>query len=194
MEQLTEKRLREFQTYLIREERSPGSIEKYMRDVYNFAAFLKGRPVTRELAAEWRDSLLATRTPRTVNAMLAAVNALFRFAGWEDCRVKYFKLQRQVFRSSARELTRQEYEQLLKMARACNNQRLSLLMETICSTGIRVSEVKYITVEAVKAGQATVSLKGKIRVILLPGKLCRKLLKYAAKQKTASGEIFLTRN
>ncbi len=194
MQKLTEEILTDFRAYLVREERSPGSIEKYMRDTHAFAVFLEGRPVSRELAAKWKESLLETRTPRTVNSMLAAVNGLFRFTGREDCQVRYLKVQRQMFRSSDRELSRQEYERLLAMARDQGKRRLCLLMETICATGIRVSEVKYITVEAARAGHATVSLKGKIRMILLPGKLCRKLLKYAKQQKTVSGEIFLTRN
>ena len=124
--------------------------------------------------------------------MLAAVNAFFRLAGWEDCRVKFLKVQRRLFRESSRELTRAEYARLLAAAHSQGQERLALLMETICATGIRVSEVKYITVEAAAQGQAEISLKGKIRTILLPGKLCRKLQKYAKRKKIASGEIFLT--
>ena len=104
------------------------------------------------------------------------------------------KVQRRLFRDAGRELTRQEYERLLAAARARGQERLALLMEAICATGIRVSEVRYITVEAAQRGRTEISLKGKIRTILLPGKLCRKLLKYARKYKTVSGEIFLTRN
>ena len=126
--------------------------------------------------------------------MLAAINGLFHFLGWDECRVKFLKVQRRLFRDAGRELTRPEYDRLLETARAQGQERLALLMETICATGIRVSEVRYITVEAARRGRAEISLKGKIRTILLPGKLCRKLLKYARKQKTASGEIFLTRS
>ena len=113
---------------------------------------------------------------------------------WQDCGVRSLKIQRKLFRSSDRELTREEYERLLAAARAEGRMRLALLLETICATGIRVSEVRYITVEAARAGKAEIALKGKIRTILLPGKLCRKLLKYAKTQKNASGEIFLTRS
>ena len=130
----------------------------------------------------------------TVNAMLAALNGFFRFLGRTDCRVKFLKIQRRLFREAGRELTRPEYERLHAAAQSRGQERLALLMETICATGIRVSEVKYITVEAARRGRADISLKGKIRTILVPNKLCRKLLKYAKAQKTASGEIFLTRS
>ena len=193
--QLTQDRLASYAGHLRSEERSPGTVEKYTRDAEAFANWLAGGPVTRERAAAWREHLAsAGYAPATVNSMLAAVNGLFRFLGWEDCRVKFLKVQRRLFRDRCRELTRPEYDRLLEAAHAGGQERLALLMEAICSTGIRVSEVRYLTVEAAKAERAEIRLKGKIRVILLPRKLCRKLLKYAAKNKTASGEIFLTRN
>ena len=125
--------------------------------------------------------------------MLSAVNALFRFLGREDCKIRFLRVQRKAFREQSRELTRAEYQRLLDTAAEQGQERLGLLMETICATGIRVSEVRYITVEAAQRGRAEINLKGKIRTILLPAKLCRKLLKYTRKQKIASGEIFLTR-
>ena len=192
---LTEERLAAYGERLRAEGRSPGTIENYLRHARAFAAWLDGRAVDRELAAAWREQLAARGyAPVTVNAMLAAVNGLFRFLGREECRVKFLKIQRRVFRSRERELSREEYARLVETARSSGRERLALLMETICATGIRVSEVRYITVEAARAGRAEVSLKGKIRTILLPNKLCRKLQKYAGKQKTASGEIFLTRS
>ena len=133
-------------------------------------------------------------SPATVNSKISAVNGLLSFLGWRECRVKFLRIQRRLFREKRRELTRQEYERLVETAQGLGRKRLALLLETICSTGIRVSEVRYITVEAAQAGQAVVCLKGKIRIILLSRKLCRKLLKYAWKTKTASGEIFLTRS
>ena len=185
--------LRDFAAYLRREEKSAGTVEKYLRDAASFAAHMEGRPVTKDAVTAWREGLLERGyAPATVNAMVASVNAFLRFLGREDCRVRALRLQRRVFRDRSRELTREEYDRLL--AAAGGKPRLALLMETICSTGIRVSEVKYITVEAARDGQARISLKGKIRVILLPGKLRRKLLKYAGQQKIASGEIFLTRS
>lgn len=188
---ITPSDLQHFAAYLRREEKSAGTVEKYLRDAAAFAAYMDGAPVTKEAVAAWRDGLTAQGyAPVTINSMVAAVNALLRFLGREDCRVKALRLQRRVFRDQSRELTRAEYDRLL--AAASGKPRLALLMETICSTGIRVSEVRYITVEAAREGRAEIALKGKIRVILLPAKLCRKLLKYARKNKTASGEIFLT--
>ena len=192
---LTQRQLSAFAAQLRREERSAGTTEKYLRDVGRFARWLEGRPVTAELAAAWREHLTAQGYASvTVNSMISPLNHLFRFLGWEECRIKFLKIQRRVFRDQGRELTRPEYDRLLAAARRRGENRLALLMEAICSTGVRVSEVKYITVEAAEAGRTEVRLKGKIRTILLPGKLCRKLLKYAKTQKTVSGEIFLTRN
>ena len=195
IQELSAERIAAYGQYLRTEERSSGTVEKYLRDVSAFAAWLGGRPVSKELAAGWKEHLLSQGyAPVTINSMLAAINGLFHFLGWDECRVKFLKVQRRLFRDAGRELTRPEYEQLLAAARERGRERLALLMETICATGIRVSEVRYITVEAAQWGRAEISLKGKIRTILLPGKLCRKLLKYAKKHKTASGEIFLTKS
>ena len=184
-----------FARRLREDERSPGTIENYLRHVRAFAAWAGGEAVTKELAAQWKDHLAHSGyCPGTVNTMLVALNRFFTFQGWRDCQVRALRVQRRLFREDSRELTREEYERLVEAARSLGRERLELLMETICSTGIRVSEVKYITVEALAQGRAEISLKGKIRTILLPGKLCRKLLKYAKKQKTVSGEVFLTRN
>lgn len=191
---LTMEDINQFFSYLQAEEKSLGTVEKYMRDVRAFACWLTERPVTKELTHAWKESLQAQGyAPVTVNSMLAAVNGLLAFLGWDGCRVKFLKIQRKLFREESRELTRVEYERLLETARSLGRERLALLMETICATGIRVSEVRYITVEAARRGRAEITLKGKIRTILIPNKLCRKLLKYAKKQKTASGEIFLTK-
>ena len=192
---ISSNQLAAYAAYLHTEERSPGTVEKYLRDVQAFARWLDGRPVTRVLAAGWKEYLHSQGyAPVTINAMLAALNSLLRFLGREDCRVKFLKIQRRLFREAGRELTRPEYERLLMAARERGQDRLALLMETICATGIRVSEVRYLTVEAARQGRAEIALKGKIRTILIPNKLCRKLLKYAGKHKTVSGEIFLTRN
>lgn len=190
---LTGAQISAFEEQLRADERSSGTIEKYLRDVRAFSAWLDGRAVTKELSAAWKGDLQAAGyCPATINSMLAAVNGLFRCLGWEDCRVKFLKIQRRAFRSADRELSREEYQRLVETAAESGQQRLALLLETICGTGIRVSEVRYITVEAAQAGRAEVAMKGKIRTILIPGKLCRKLLKYARKKKIASGEIFLT--
>ncbi len=184
-----------FSRFLQAEEREPGTIEKYCRDIRAFAAWLDGRDVTRERTVAWKEHLRAAGyAPVTINSMLVAVNRFFHFLGLDPFRVKALRIQRRMFRSKDKELTKEEYNRLIETARALGRERLALLIETICATGIRVSEVKYITVEAARAGRSEISLKGKVRTILIPNKLCRKLQKYAGKQKTASGEIFLTRS
>ena len=194
-QRITHENLQAFRDYLRQEERSDSTIEKYLRDVGQLARFLDGQTVTKELVCAWKEFLISSgRAPATVNAMIAAANKLFSFLDWETCRVKPLRLQRKLFRNDQRELTREEYDRLIQTAYALGRERLALLMEAICATGIRVSEVRYLTVEAATQGRAEISLKGKIRTILLPGKLRRKLLQYARKNKTVSGEIFLTRN
>ena len=192
--QITAEGLADFARALRREERAAGTEENYLRHVRAFAGWLGGRPVTREGAAAWKESLLAAGySPVTVNAMVAAVNKFLTCCGWTDCRVKALRLQRRLFREEGRELTRREYDRLLAAARRSGKGRLELLMEAICATGIRVSEVRYLTVEAARAGRTEINLKGKVRTILIPGKLRKKLLGYAKEKKIASGEIFLTR-
>lgn len=191
---ITKEKLAAFAQYLREEERGEATVEKYLRDVAQFSAWLQGVPVTKATVVQWKEHLLCKNcSPATINGKLTALERFLGFLGWEDCRVKHLKLQRQLFREEERELTRGEYECLVAAAQRMGKERLILLMESICSTGIRVSEVKYLTVEAAQAGRAGISLKGKIRTILLPKKLCRKLLKYARKNNIASGEIFLTR-
>ena len=191
----TVEQIREFSRYLREEERETATIDKYSRDVKDFFIWLKDREISRERMGEWRGYLLqAGRKPVTINGKLSALNKFFSFLGRNDCRTKYLKIQRRLFRSTEKQLSKQEYIRLMETAHSLGRERLALLMETICVTGIRVSEVQYITVEAVQTGQTEIALKGKIRTILLPGKLCRKLKKYAGKRKIVSGEVFLTRN
>ncbi len=191
----TVEQIREFSRYLREEERETATIDKYSRDVKDFFIWLKDREISRERMGEWRGYLLqAGRKPVTINGKLSALNKFFSFLGRNDCRTKYLKIQRRLFRSTEKQLSKQEYIRLMETAHSLGRERLALLMETICATGIRVSEVKYITAEAIRAGRTEIALKGKIRTILLPGKLCRKLKKYAGKRKIVSGEVFLTRN
>lgn len=191
---ITQAQIEAYCAALRSDERSAGTIAKYRRDVTAFAEWLEGRPASKETAAGWKAYLLDQHyAPRTINSMLAAVNGFFSFMGW-GIKVKFLKIQHQLFRDTSRELTRAEYDRLLTAAQSSEQERLALIMETLCATGIRISELRYITVEAAQAGRATISLKGKIRTILLSTKLCRKLLKYARKQKIASGEVFLTKS
>lgn len=184
-----------FAQYLRAEEREAGTVEKYLRDIRAFAAWAGSREISKTLSIRWKECLKSSAyQPETINAKLSALNQFFTFLGWTDCRVKLLKIQRRLFRRVDKDLTKEEYKRLLDTAASLGRDRLSLLMETICATGIRVSEVKYITREAVQNGCAEIALKGKIRTILIPAKLCRKLQKYVQKQKIASGEIFLTRN
>lgn len=184
-----------FSAYLQKAEYAPGSREKYLRDLRAFRDWLCGSAVTQERALAWKEALHSQgRTAETVNSKLAALNLFFAFRGWGELKLRYFRVQRRFFRETGRNLSREEYVRLIDAAEREGKTRLALLMETICATGIRVSEVKYITLEAAQAGRAEIFLKGKVRTILLPGKLCRKLEKYAKKQKIVSGELFLTRN
>jgi len=181
---VTAEQVAAFRRHLREDEREPATIRKYLHNVADFAAWLAGEPVCKECVIQWKDHLQRSgQQPVTVNGKLSALNRFFAFLGWSDCRVKHLRIQRRMFRSTARDLTREDYTRLVETAQTLGKDRLALLIETICATGIRVSEVQYITVEAARAGQTTISLKGKLRTILLPGKLCRKLQKYAKKQK-----------
>ena len=183
-----------FESWLKAEDRSSGTIQKYIRDITTLSRWLNGSPLTRESVTGWKEHLKNSGyTPTTINSMLAAANTYCRFAGL-DFKVKFLRVQRKMFCDKEKELSKPEYERLIDTARAKGRERIAMIVETIGATGIRVSELKYITVEAAKTGRAEISLKGKIRTILLTSKLCRKLLKYAQNQKIASGEIFVTRS
>lgn len=173
---ITAEHITAYADHLRAEERSLGTIAKYRHDLTTFAHWLDGRIVSKETAAGWKNYLShCGYAPRTINSMLAALNSFFRFMDW-NIKVRFLKVQRQIFRDSAKELTKEEYDRLLAAARESGQERLALIMETLCATGIRVSELRYITVEAALAGRATITLKGKIRTILLRAKLCRKLV------------------
>lgn len=191
---LTSKAVQSFKKYLREEEKSANTIEKYLRDVRAFAEYLGGAEVTKEAVIAYKSKLLAeSYAVRSINSMLASLNGLFSFLGWTDCRVKSIKLQRQIYCPEEKELTKAEYMRLVNTAKQKGNERLNLILQTICGTGIRVSELQYITVEAVKCGEAIVSLKGKTRTIFIVHELQKKLLRYAAEQGISSGTIFITR-
>ena len=192
---MTREQLVDFRAYLRERERQGSTIEKYLHDVGELCDWLKDEALTKEAASRWKESLVAEGyAPATVNGKLAAVNCFLEFAGWQECKVRPLRIQRQIFRSASRELTKAEYERLVQTAYDLKLERLALVLETICALGLRVSELRFITVEAAQNGRTEIALKGKIRTVMLPGKLCRKLKKYAKEQKIVSGELFLTRN
>lgn len=184
-----------YETSLRNEERSKATVEKYRRDLTVFYLFLpEDKNITKEAVISYKEHLVTKYAVSSVNSMLAAVNGFLNFMGWTEYKVKPVKTQRKVFSSKEKELTKQEYLRLLEAARKQDNERLSLLMETICATGIRVSELCFITVESLYQGRAEVRCKGKIRTVFLPDKLCKKLKKYVKQKKLCSGSVFVTKS
>ena len=190
---ITAKTIAEFKEHLILEERSAATVEKYIRDVTAFSFFSDGEEITKETVIAYKRHLQEKYAVRSVNSMLASVNSLFVFLGWHDLKVKSLKLQQQVFCSEEKELTKAEYTRLCRTAERKHNERLNLILQTICGTGIRVSELQYITVEAVKQGEAVVNCKAKTRSVFIVKELKQKLLRYAAEKNIKSGMIFVTR-
>ena len=192
---LTGEDIQGFYAWLKAEEKSQNTIEKYARDVATFIKFLGKDNITKEKVIEYKSKLITDDyAVRSINSMLASINSLFAFLGWHELKVKSIKLQRQIYCPEEKELTKAEYLRLVNTAKQKGNERLCLLIQTICSTGIRVSELPYITVEAVRQGAAVVSLKGKTRSVFIVRELQKKLLRYAAEHKITSGAIFVTRN
>ena len=194
MMKITEKLILKYKEYLIEEEKSESTIEKYIRDVSTFNEWAGENEITKTQVLVYKKELVEKYTPATVNSIIAALNGFFDYNEWYGLKVKSLKLQQALFCQSDKELSKNEYERLLKAAKDKKNERLYLIMQTICSTGIRVSELKYVTVEAVQQGQAIVKLKGKIRVVIFTKDLCRVLNKYIQKQGINKGAIFVTRN
>lgn len=190
---LSEKNIERFHKHLIREEKSTATTEKYLRDARAFLVFVGQETVTKDLAMGYKQALLEKNyAVRSINSMLASLSSLLDFLGWGDCKVKSLKIQRQTYCAEEKELTKAEYLRLLEASR--NQPQLNRIMQTICGTGIRVSELKYFTVEAVRSEEIVVRCKSKTRTILLPGKLKKLLLEYAKKNNIQSGAIFVTRN
>ena len=182
-----------FSNHLIREEKSQATCEKYLRDVRGFRLFIHGRSITKELVMDWKQSLIDTGyAVRSINSMLASVNSLLNFLNWKDCKVKNIRMQRQIYCSEDRELRKGEYLQLLEASQ--KDPQMNMVIQTICATGIRVSELRYFTVEAVSQQTICVNCKGKIRTIMIPGKLRKMLLKYAKQVGIVSGVIFTGKN
>lgn len=189
-----EKSLNGFAVWLRGNEKSAATVEKYAREAAAFVSFLGGGIVTKEQVIAYKEALAGRFCPATVNGKLAAVNALLCFLGLPECRVKALKFQRQTFCPPERELTRAEFGRLLRAAEQKQNRRLCLLLQTLCGAGVRVSELKFITVEAARAGAATVRCKGKSRTVFLVRALQKKLLQYAAEAGIESGPVFVTRS
>lgn len=193
MRKITNGIIARFQSFLLSEEKAEATVEKYLHDVRHFKAWLNGKEADKAAVLAYKQVLIETYAPRSANSMLSSVKRFFDFAGWQDCKVKTLKLQRQTFAEAEKELSKGEYERLLGAAKKKANLRLYYLMQTICSTGIRVSELKFITVQAVQSGQAKISCKGKVRKILLSGALCRVLKQYAERSGITSGAVFCTK-
>lgn len=191
---ITHSKLISFKNKLLEDEKSPATLEKYMRDIAKFLSFCEGRAIDKALVLEYKRFLAESYAKRSANSMLAAVNAFFRHLGWFELCVKQFKLQKEAYCSEEKELTKAEYSALVNAAMRKNNERLSLVIQTICSTGIRVGELSFITVEAAKRGEVSVSLKGKTRKIFLVSALRKKLLTFAKERGIASGVIFITKS
>ena len=191
--QITKKEINFFAQRLVEDEKSKSTMEKYLRDVNKFSEFVGERDVTKDIVIQYKQHLMENYAPASVNSMLIALNCFFKEIEWNDYKVKIIKIQRQNFRNKDNELTKEEYYRLLSIARR-KNTRLFYLMQTICATGIRVSELQFITVEAINCERTLISLKGKNRVVLLPETLCRELKKYAKVRNIIKGSIFITRS
>lgn len=190
---ITKETIKAFGAYLLREEKSAATTEKYLRDVRSFAEYLGGAEVSKAAVIRYKSALTGRYRARSINSVLASLNSLFAFHGWHDCRVRSVKLQRQIFCPEEKELTREEYTRLCRAAQERHNERLYLILQTICGTGIRVSELRFITVEAVRRGEATVTLKGKTRTVLIVRALQKKLLRFASAHGIDRGMLFVTR-
>lgn len=194
MKSITAKMIDSFVSYLKEEEKSEATVLKYVHDVSEFCKFLDGRNLEKGVVVEYKNQLMEKYSPNSINSILSSLNAFFSYKREHNLKVKLLKIQRNIFTEKEKELSKAEYEKLLLAAKNKNNERLYLLMQTICSTGIRVSELKFITVEAIIHKEARINCKGKHRRVLLPNKLCKMLSKYVKERKIKSGSIFVTKS
>ena len=193
--QFTQQAIESYRRWLIGMERSRGTISQYLRDIQSLYLFLpEGQELDREQVQLWKASLAEKGlAPSTINAALTAVNGFFRFMHWEELTVRLLRRQKQLFRDNERELTRKEYMRLVQTAARQGKNRLSLIMQSICATGIRISELRFLTVEALHTGRAMVDCKGKNRVVLIPNELKRMLMRYVKEKGILSGPVFVTK-
>lgn len=194
MRKITNELIQKFKAYLIDEEKSSSTLEKYIRDITVFMEWCKETELSKSVVLEYKQDILEKYAPASVNSILSSLNSFFAYNEWYDLKVKALKIQRQIFASQDKELTKAEYERLLVAAKQKKNQRLYYLMQTICATGIRVSELRAITVSAVKSGQATINCKGKMRIVILPKQLCKMLKDYIRENNIKSGSVFVSKN
>ncbi len=194
MRTITSEQIKSFKKYLVNEEKSTATIYKYIYDVETFMHWLPNSQFDKGVVLTYKNHLIDQYASASVNATLSSLNSFFSFMEWYELRVKNLKIQKQIFASSDKELTKNEYDRLLQAAKQKKNERLYLLMQAICSTGIRVSEVRHITVEAVSCGVAEINCKGKRRQVFLPKQLCQILKQYIKAQKIKSGAVFVTKN
>ncbi len=189
---ITDQIISDYREHLMLDEKSAATQEKYVRYIRLLQSFLRESPVTKEELIGFKQKLIDERfAESTVNTAVAAVNSFLKFAELNQFRIKSLKIQRRTFSSAEKELSEKEYRRLLSAAKS--NRRLMLILETLCSTGIRVSELKYFTAEAVCAGEVRIRLKGKTREIIIPGKLRKKLLKFCREHEIAEGAVFVSR-
>ena len=194
MRRLNNKYIRNFEQFLRENEKSCNTIGKYMRDIRFFSEWLKDNSVDKQRVIEYKGKLCKEYAPKSVNSMLSSLNSLFAFLGWNELKVKTLKIQQQLFVSQEKELSKAEYEKLLGAAKRKNNDKMYYLMQTICSTGLRISELEYITCDAIEREQAVINCKGKIRRVILPKKLCEILKCYMMKNNIKCGPVFITKN
>ena len=180
--------------YLREQERSESTIKSYRREVMSLQFYLDDSPLTKDKLLSYKTMITSQYAPTTCNVSIAAINNLLKYMCRPDLALKPLKIQKQIYETADKELTRKEYDKLIRAANINGQERLSLIIQTICSTGIRISELKYITVEAVKEGKAAISCKNKNRVVFLPAPLCTLLKKYVVNQNILSGTIFITKN
>ena len=190
---ITDDLIEKYKDFLINEEKASATLEKYMRDIRAFSEWTLGSELNKRKVLDYKEYLIGKFAPTSVNSVLSSLNSFFEFNNWYEMKVKMLKIQKQIFAQKDKELSKTEYERLLDAARAKSNERLYLLMQTICSSGIRVSELQYITIEAIKLRKATINCKGKMRIVILPKELCRMLTEYAKTKKIESGSVFVTK-
>ncbi len=194
MKKITESLIYEYKKFLANEEKAGSTIEKYIRDIEKFYMWLGDCDLSKETVVRYKEKLISEYAPASVNSIISSLNSFFSYNERHDLKVKILKIQKQIFLSREKELTKAEYERLLRSAMEKKNRKLYFIMQTICGTGIRVSELKYITVESLVRKKAVINMKGKMRVIIVPDGLCKILLGYAKQEKIKSGFIFRSKN